>query len=117
MRTERQKLGAAGEAAAAKYLTKKGMRVLEKNYQSPLGEIDLILLDGEVLVFCEVKTREREGEISAKESVRPNQQRRYRLSAEGYIRRKKAQGLRVRFDIVEVYGTEKFEIRHIPDAF
>ncbi len=117
MKTVRQELGKAGEAAAARFLQKKGYKVLEQNYQSPLGEIDLILLDGETLVFCEVKTRGREGLIAAKESVRPAQQRRYRLSAEGYIRRKRAQGLRVRFDIVEVYGEKDFEIRHIPDAF
>jgi len=53
----RQSLGSWGEAAAADYLVVKGYRLLERNFRTPDGEIDLIAMDGEILVFVEVKTR------------------------------------------------------------
>lgn len=52
----RRKLGRRGEQAAADYLERKGDRVLERNYRTREGEIDLIVLSGTTLVFCEVKT-------------------------------------------------------------
>jgi putative endonuclease len=57
--TARQKaaLGAYGEGRAARELTGQGMVVLDRNWRCELGEIDLVLRDGDVLVVCEVKTR------------------------------------------------------------
>lgn len=59
MTTARQRstLGAYGEALAARHLTGQGMVVLDRNWRCALGEIDLVLRDGRVLVVCEVKTR------------------------------------------------------------
>jgi putative endonuclease len=53
----RRALGAYGEAVAARHLVGAGMVLLDRNWRCPAGEIDLVLRDGEVLVFCEVKTR------------------------------------------------------------
>lgn len=53
----RSTLGAYGEAFAARYLIDKGMVLLDRNWRCDLGEIDLVLRDGRVLVVCEVKTR------------------------------------------------------------
>ncbi|MCW2866384.1 MAG: hypothetical protein JWR20_572 [Marmoricola sp.] len=50
-------LGAYGERVAARRLVEDGMEVLERNWRCDLGEIDLVLRDGDVLVVCEVKTR------------------------------------------------------------
>ena len=50
-------LGQYGERLAARYLGERGMRVLERNWRCQHGEIDLIALDGNCLVVCEVKTR------------------------------------------------------------
>jgi len=50
-------LGAYGEAFVARHLTGQGMVLLDKNWRCDLGEIDLVLRDGPVLVVCEVKTR------------------------------------------------------------
>jgi len=55
--SHRTSLGAYGEAFAARYLTGQGMVLLDKNWRCDLGEIDLVLRDGPVLVVCEVKTR------------------------------------------------------------
>lgn len=53
----RSTLGAYGEAFAARYLVDQGMVLLDRNWRCELGEIDLVLRDGRVLVVCEVKTR------------------------------------------------------------
>ena len=53
----KQRLGAYGENVAARYLCRRGMLLLDRNWRCDAGEIDLILRDGHVLVFCEVKTR------------------------------------------------------------
>jgi putative endonuclease len=55
--TPRQRLGAAGEAAALAHLESAGLKPLARNYRSRHGEIDLIMLDGATLVFVEVRTR------------------------------------------------------------
>ena len=54
---QRSALGAYGEALAARHLTEQGMVVLDRNWRCDLGEVDLVLRDGRVLVVCEVKTR------------------------------------------------------------
>jgi putative endonuclease len=48
--------GREGEYAAAAYLEEKGIKILEKNFRSRKGEIDIVALDGETLVFVEVKS-------------------------------------------------------------
>jgi putative endonuclease len=57
MSTVKQELGKLGESLACKYLEKKGYKIIERNYHTKNGEIDIIALDGEILVFVEVKTR------------------------------------------------------------
>ena len=54
---QRQALGAYGERVAASHLTGQGMVVLDRNWRCEVGELDLVLRDGAVLVACEVKTR------------------------------------------------------------
>jgi len=55
----RQTLGAQGEQRAADWMLARGWRVLERNYRKKSGEIDIIAMDGDVLVMAEVKTRTR----------------------------------------------------------
>ena len=50
------KKGKAGEEAAVRFLEEKGMEIIEKNFRSRRGEVDIIALDGETLAFVEVKT-------------------------------------------------------------
>ena len=54
---QRQAMGGYGEACAARHLGEQGMVVLDRNWRCELGELDLVLRDGDVLVVCEVKTR------------------------------------------------------------
>jgi putative endonuclease len=50
-------LGRSGERRAEKYLRRQGYRLVARNYRCPIGELDLIFLDGKTVVFVEVKTR------------------------------------------------------------
>lgn len=54
---QKQSVGRYGEDVAARWLVGAGMEVLDRNWRGPAGEIDLVLRDGETVVFCEVKTR------------------------------------------------------------
>ena len=58
MPDSRREFGTSVEKAVAEYLEKKGFRILEHQYQSPFGEIDLVCQDGDEVVFVEVKARQ-----------------------------------------------------------
>ena len=64
-----QALGRYGEALAARYLRERGMTIVERNWRCPEGEIDLVALDGDCLVICEVKTRRGTGTGDPLEAV------------------------------------------------
>jgi len=68
---QRLALGAYGERVAATHLTGQGMVLLDRNWRCELGELDLVLRDGEVLVACEVKTRSSDRCGSPQEAVVP----------------------------------------------
>jgi putative endonuclease len=57
MTESKKKLGDRGEDAAAAYLERSGMTIVERNWRCKAGEVDIIAIDGEELVLCEVKTR------------------------------------------------------------
>jgi putative endonuclease len=67
----RQALGAYGEAVAARHLVGLGMAVLDRNWRCDQGELDLVLRDGAVVVFCEVKTRTSDVNGSPHEAITP----------------------------------------------
>ena len=73
--------GRAGEEQAARFLTARGWRILEKNYAAPCGEIDLIALDGKTLVFVEVKARAYSAFGGPLAAVTPAKQRRIAQTA------------------------------------
>ena len=83
---QRMATGGYGEAYAARYLTGIGMVVLDRNWRCELGELDLVLRDGRVLVFCEVKTRASAAFGSPLESVTPAKVARLRrLLLDGWL--------------------------------
>ena len=57
MSDPRHELGQLGERLAAEHLARRGFRVLERNYRTRWGELDIVAFDGQTLAFCEVKTR------------------------------------------------------------
>ncbi len=98
----RKILGMAGEREAVRFLKKNGCRIIETNYRNRLGEIDVIALDGDVIVFAEVKTREKGGPVSPKEAVTLRKQRKMVKVAESWLKEMKKTGSRARFDVIAI---------------
>lgn len=109
-------VGKSGERLAEEYLRKKGYRFVERNYTTEIGEIDLILTDGNCLVFVEVKARASEEFGRPAEAVDYRKQRKISRVAGEYIKRNMYFGAAVRFDVVEVF-TSDGHIEHIENAF
>ncbi|MBP5200893.1 MAG: YraN family protein [Schwartzia sp.] len=114
-----KKVGDSGEAFAAEYLAGKGLSILERNYRTPMGEIDLIAQDGRELVFVEVKTRKSERYGQPALAVGPEKQRRILRAAVWYTSKRQGELPPCRFDVVEVYAPEDgaWSLRHLEGAF
>lgn len=109
-------IGDYGENIAAEYLSRKGHKIIGRNYRTKSGEIDIITLDGKVLVFVEVKTRKNSDFALAREAVNKKKQQRIKNVAREYITKKYCKYEDVRFDVIEIY-TEKKTIQHFENAF
>ena len=105
--------GTRGEIRAERYLSSLGYRMLSHNFAACGGEIDLIALDGETLVFVEVKTR-RGSSMAAREFVTPGKQRRICRAALYYMQKTGSMNRQARFDVVEI---QDGRLTHIPNAF
>jgi putative endonuclease len=114
-----QGLGRTGEKLAARFLEKKGFKILEHNFRARQGEIDLIAEDGEFLVFVEVKSSYRTDAESPVFRVDTRKQARLAKAAEVYLVKHEIDDERsVRFDVVTVQFVKgKPHIEHIEDAF
>ena len=101
-RAGRQALGAFGERLAAAHLEAKGYRILERNYRRREGEIDIVAVTGDCLVFVEVRTRRGEARGSAVESVSPAKGARLATLAEAYCQERPDLPPNRRIDVVAV---------------
>lgn len=77
--------GARAEAAAARWLERQGMRLVARNYRCKVGELDVVGLDGDTLVFVEVRLRGRGSLAGAAESVTTAKQRRLTRAATHFL--------------------------------
>jgi putative transposase len=98
----RRQLGDHGEDLAAAALKQQGYKILERNYVTPLGEIDLIARQGKTVVIVEVKTRKSARFGTPQESVSAAKQARLRRLAAYYLKDRRLTGAMVRFDVVAV---------------
>lgn len=105
--------GLAGESRALYYLQKLGYQLVHKRFRSPAGEADLIMRDGETLVFVEVKLRATGVGGDGLLAVTAKKQRRIVKTALYYLAEHDHDGP-VRFDVVEETGDG---VRHVIDAF
>lgn len=80
-----QQIGKGAEIAACNYLQKKGLHLLEKNFYCRWGEIDLIMQEGNTVVFIEVRCRKANAQVTAKESITAQKIKKIRKTAEYYI--------------------------------
>lgn len=114
MRNNRE-IGNRFEEMAAGYLRDTGYVILERNYRSKLGEIDIIARDGRILVFVEVKYRMNLEKGDPAEAVHGQKQRRIRNAARMYLyHHQLGEEVPCRFDVVAILGAD---IRLIRDAF
>ncbi|MEG0997117.1 MAG: YraN family protein [Clostridia bacterium] len=104
--------GVLGETRACDYLCKRGMILLEQRYHSPFGEIDLIMRDGETVVFVEVKLRERGRAHDGFAAITPVKRRRLLQTAQCYIT-EHALDCPMRFDALEI---TRDGICHLPNV-
>jgi len=114
----RQRVGKEGEETAARYLENKGYFIVERNFRSIHGEIDIIAKDGQMLVFVEVKTNIRGGFGNPEERVDYKKQVKLGQVAAEYLQTSGLENIDCRFDVVAVSRTGgKTKIKHIEDAF
>jgi putative endonuclease len=113
-------LGDKGERKAARFLRRKGYKILARQCAGRLGEIDLIALEGETIVFVEVKTRRSDSAGLPFEAVTPAKQKKLTNLALTYLKRHGLLEHRARFDVVTVLWPaegKQPEIEHYQNAF
>lgn len=120
MENRQQTFGKESEAVAVEHLKKAGYRILEQNYRTRLGEIDIIARDKKTLVFVEVKARRSYSFGNPKAAVTPRKQRKISMVALSYLKAVGQERARARFDVVAVTayaGEEKPVVEIIKNAF
>ena len=113
--------GEWGESVALEYMKKKNYSLVAKGFRTRFGEIDIIVKNGEYLVFIEVKTRKNANFAHAREYVGKAKQKKIRTTANIWLTSRKTR-LQPRFDVIEIYApqgeqTQSPEIIHIENAF
>lgn len=116
MKNNRKK-GALGEEMAIKYLKSKGYKVIDRNYKTNIGEIDIITFKNDLLIFIEVKARTNINYGYPYEAVDWKKQEKIIKTSYIYMKHKNLDNYQIRYDIIEVFLQEKPIINHIENAF
>lgn len=115
---DRSSRGRDGEDAALRVYRRRGFRLLARNWRCPIGELDLVVERGGVLVFCEVKARTGVAFGGGYEAVTWSKRRKLRQLAEAFLASTAPRHQRIRFDVASVWlrpGTADVEV--FEDAF
>jgi putative endonuclease len=125
--TRHVQLGAVGEQVAEAHLMKRGYAIADRNFRTRYGELDIVALDGDCLVFCEVKTRLARpppGPFGPLTGVGSRKRRQVRRMARQWLAERAGSSPRrpelLRFDAIGVtfgHGGELLHIEHLEDAF
>jgi putative endonuclease len=115
----RQAVGRGAETAAAEHLTRAGFQVVERNVRLGHGEIDLVCRDADVVVFVEVKCRRATWGDPPAAAVSWHKQRRLTRLAQHYLKWRRLENARCRFDVVSVTidAAGRTGITHVRGAF
>ena len=108
------KLGRWGEDMSCELLRNKGFYILLRNFRTSSGELDIVALDGNTLVFVEVKTLAKIGNFRPINNYSYRQQKRNIIAAKSYLKQLSIPFENIRFDFIEVVGQPRHlsEIRH-----
>jgi putative endonuclease len=119
----RREEGGEYEEIALAFLLRRGLRLVKRNFRfGKAGEIDLVMRDGEIYVFVEVKGRRNHNYGLPEEAVTPSKRRQIRRVAEGFVHVMQIREYEARFDVVAIdftnipYGDDP-AIRHYANAF
>ncbi|MHB1016352.1 MAG: YraN family protein [Coriobacteriia bacterium] len=112
-------IGRRGEDAAAAYLERQGLQIVDRNWRNGRGEIDIIAIEGDELVICEVKTRASTSAGQPEEAVSVAKQRRLLRLGEAYAAASGLADVSFRFDVVSivVLTEDRALLRHHRAAF
>jgi putative endonuclease len=108
--------GALAERWAAQHLQQHGLKLIEQNYRSRFGEIDMIMQDGDVLVFIEVRLRSNPAFGGAAASIDGHKQQRIVRTAQHYLATLKHVPL-CRFDAVLMDDAQGKQVQWLKNAF
>ena len=118
MSDKRQTFGAQSEDLAVWYLKKNGYKILEQNFRTRLGEIDIIAKEKKTIVFVEVKSRRSIRYGSPKWSVTHQKQRKISMVALQYLKKTRQTDAAARFDVVAaISNREEPQIEVVKNAF
>ncbi len=110
------KLGKKGEGIAVDYLKRNGFKILERNYRTRYGEVDIIAEENGTLVFIEVKTRSTDLFGHPLEAVTKEKQEKIKRLALSYLGKIQRE-MPVRFDVISINLESSQDIKHIRYAF
>lgn len=118
MQNWKQKFGEKGEALAVRRLKKAGYKIIETNYRTRMGEIDIIARENDTLVFIEVKSRRSVRFGNPKQAITVQKQKKISMVALGYLKATGQSTARARFDVVTVISNrDKPQVEIIKNAF
>ncbi len=118
---KRERLGLRGEKAAARFLKQKGYRIIDHGHRQRRGEIDLIAVERDCIVFVEVKTWHSDAQADPSEAVDHRKQERLTRAALIYLKQHRLLNQAARFDVIAVVwpaeASQPTSIRHFENAF
>ncbi len=106
--------GLKGEDLAVEILKKDGYKIIERNYRSPFGEIDIIARCGDTIAFVEVKKRDSKTFGDSLSSIDEKKKRRIVMTAMYYLKKERQDAKKFRFDVV---GIDEKSVKVVKNAF
>jgi putative endonuclease len=109
-------VGKYGERIAVRHLHDAGLTIIDTNWRCELGEIDIVAIDGDTLVFCEVKTRSTLSYGTPAEALTPEKVRRLWRLAARFLEERHLRPANVRIDLVAVIRRRRgaARVEHVP---
>lgn len=114
MKESLREKGLRGEDLAIEILKKDGYRIIERNYKSPFGEIDIIAKCGDIIAFVEVKRRDSKSFGDSLSAIDERKKRKIVMTALYYLKKEKQTAKKFRFDVV---GIDENSVKVIKNAF
>lgn len=114
----KQQIGNAGEKIAVSHLESHGYSILDRNFKAGRGEIDIIAMQENILVFIEVKTKKHGDFGDPITWVTRNKQRQIGRVSQAYLLQHAVQDMDIRFDVITLeWKNGAYHLEHIENAF